>query len=92
MRNIRAAGFILIVIAAFSAGVWYRGRNESVSETASNNAGILKYICPMHPQYVSNRPGDCPSCGMRLVPADRDASHDGRAENSEPGLPPGLYT
>ncbi len=22
----------------------------------------------MHPQYVSDKPGDCPSCGMRLVP------------------------
>jgi len=25
------------------------------------------YTCPMHPQYHSDRPGDCPSCGMRLV-------------------------
>ena len=25
------------------------------------------YHCPMHPSYTSNRPGDCPICGMRLV-------------------------
>lgn len=25
------------------------------------------YICPMHPTYTSDRPGDCPICGMRLV-------------------------
>ncbi len=24
--------------------------------------------CPMHPSYTSDRPGDCPICGMRLVP------------------------
>ena len=29
-----------------------------------------KYQCPMHPTYVSDRPGDCPICGMRLVPIE----------------------
>ena len=27
-----------------------------------------KYTCPMHPQYVSDKPGNCPICGMKLVP------------------------
>jgi RND family efflux transporter MFP subunit len=27
-----------------------------------------KYHCPMHPTYVSDRPGDCPICNMKLVP------------------------
>jgi Cu(I)/Ag(I) efflux system membrane fusion protein len=32
-----------------------------------------RYICPMHPQIVSDRPGECPICHMTLVPAPEAA-------------------
>src|SRR2546430_13570285 len=27
-----------------------------------------KYTCPMHPEVVMDAPGECPKCGMTLVP------------------------
>ncbi|MEK7520894.1 MAG: heavy metal-binding domain-containing protein, partial [Patescibacteria group bacterium] len=29
------------------------------------------YVCPMHPEIKSDRPGVCPKCGMNLVPAEK---------------------
>ena len=26
------------------------------------------YTCPMHPEVVSDKPGNCPKCGMTLEP------------------------
>jgi len=31
------------------------------------------YYCPMHPDYTSDRPGDCPICGMHLVKKEKAA-------------------
>jgi multidrug efflux pump subunit AcrA (membrane-fusion protein)/DNA-directed RNA polymerase subunit RPC12/RpoP len=30
----------------------------------------VKYQCPMHPTFISDKPGDCPICGMRLIPIE----------------------
>ena len=27
----------------------------------------MKYSCPMHPEVTSNKPGNCPKCGMALT-------------------------
>ncbi len=35
---------------------------------ARHTSTNMKYQCPMHPTYISDKPGDCPICGMQLVP------------------------
>jgi len=45
--------------------------DQVIGETAAEHA--LKhldptYVCPMHPQIIRGEPGNCPICGMRLVP------------------------
>ena len=71
-------GFLAAAILA-GGGYWVISRKPS--QTApTRTTQAQKYRCPMHPTYVSDKPGDCPICGMRLVPvedADKKDSHKG---------------
>src|SRR3972149_4463967 len=33
-----------------------------------------KYTCPMHPEVISDKPGQCPKCSMNLVNASKEVS------------------
>jgi FtsP/CotA-like multicopper oxidase with cupredoxin domain len=35
------------------------------------------WTCPMHPEVISDGPGTCPSCGMKLIPAESGVAADG---------------
>jgi hypothetical protein len=36
-------------------------------QPASKSEKAAQYTCPMHPEVVKDKPGDCPKCGMKLV-------------------------
>ena len=33
------------------------------------------YTCPMHPEVRSDKPGQCPKCGMTLIPLEAKEHH-----------------
>ncbi|PIR19886.1 MAG: hypothetical protein COV45_07865 [Deltaproteobacteria bacterium CG11_big_fil_rev_8_21_14_0_20_47_16] len=40
--------------------------------TKRHDPNILYYTCPMHPQIKKDAPGQCPICGMTLVPVKKE--------------------
>ena len=38
-----------------------------VMKSWGTHTASQEFYCPMHPSYVSDRPGDCPICNMKLV-------------------------
>ena len=35
------------------------------------------YECPMHPEVMAAEPGECPKCGMTLIPTSKDPASEG---------------
>ena len=59
----------LTVALACAAGGYLLLRRTASGHAVSDPAAV-RFHCPMHPTVVSDRPGDCPICGMRLVPIE----------------------
>lgn len=78
--------WVIFLVIAVLAGVSFVGRDffHSDHDHAEEGQSAVKYICPMHPSIIDDKPGSCPICGMDLV----------KIENSEPtqsvksGTPP----
>jgi hypothetical protein len=52
---------ILTLISAITLGA-------SVALAQGHEPAKQKYTCVMHPEVVMDHPGNCPKCGMKLVP------------------------
>lgn len=48
------------------------GAGAQQGQAPAQPAGKVLYHCPMHPNYISDRPGTCPICGMNLVPVKEE--------------------
>ncbi len=70
MRNF-ILGF-LMAVAVLTGG--YFVHTHWSGKTSVTTAQKVRYHCPMHPSYISDKPGDCPICGMKLVPIEDNQS------------------
>jgi RND family efflux transporter MFP subunit len=74
---------VAVSVAAGSLGCGTVSAHRSDAARASAQPSTV-YACPMHPDYHSDHPGDCPICGMHLE-AQRGGGGD-----AAPKLPQGL--
>lgn len=68
MKPALIAGIVFLTAAAFLGGYLFHAghaHDDAGKEAAQKPAA---FYCPMHPHVRSDKPGDCPICGMKLVP------------------------
>lgn len=74
--------YIGLVVIGLILGALFFGKSTT-NETAHNHTETTEtnqmWTCSMHPQIMKSEPGDCPICGMDLIPATTSA--DGLAAN-----------
>lgn len=66
----------IILIAGFILGwlVFHRSQTIQKSETVVSEKKSTIWTCSMHPQIRRDAPGQCPICGMDLIPLIQDAA------------------
>jgi hypothetical protein len=75
-----AAALAVSLLLAGGGVAWYGGnfhRHGAGEQTAGE-----QYTCGMHPWIITDKPGDCPICGMKLVKMETT----GGALSTLPGL------
>ena len=74
-------GFLLAVL--IPVGPFGSGAANGSGATTETAADGQLWTCGMHPQVIQDEPGQCPICGMNLVPLDGTSEaeeHDHAAE------------
>ena len=81
MKNKNIVIYLGILAFGLLLGYFFFG-NSSDKTTHNHNVVSTKsqmWTCSMHPQIMKSEPGDCPICGMDLIPAEN--SSDGLMAN-----------
>ncbi len=76
---------LIALIAAVGAGEAWIHSCSSSSQGSSTAQHKATYYCPMHTHYISDRPGNCPICSMKLVPLEAPSAGSTPTEAVSPG-------
>jgi membrane fusion protein, copper/silver efflux system len=78
MKRIIILTAVAVSLAAgsFAGGTWWADRSGA-ARTSAHAATV--YTCPMHPDYHSDHPGNCPICGMAIKAVRAGSATDGDA-------------
>jgi hypothetical protein len=78
VRRGRLGGFAVAIAAILLAPARFSGGGADLEQSALANDAPTVYVCPMHPEVTSDRPGLCPKCHMKLVskPTPRSRSSE----------------
>jgi len=78
-------GFMILIIVVGGGYLVYK---HFIKKDGTSTTQKQVYTCPMHPQIISDHPGQCPICGMDLIlktgsGEESEHKHDQNVSNSE---------
>ena len=76
---VAALAVALLPAVTFLTGCTHKG---------ADTAAATKYQCPMHPQIIRDKPGECPICGMKLIPIGQGEAPAAAPNGAQEGLAP----
>lgn len=77
-----STGGLLVLLAAFALGRCTAPRPFSEPQASSLKPKASLWTCSMHPQIKLPHPGQCPICGMDLIPLETGSGTDNPRELS----------
>ena len=66
-------GIALATVFIFSCNNEAKKETEGTEKTTQSGT-VAAYNCPMHPEVKSDKPGQCPQCGMELEAVEKKDS------------------
>jgi Cu(I)/Ag(I) efflux system membrane fusion protein len=79
---------VTVAVLRGPLAAWFTGQpvggHETAPVTANVGALIDHYTCSMHPSVSEPGPGNCPICGMNLVPVTKEQQEQGIVTIDEP--------
>jgi hypothetical protein len=67
MKKIIIISTVLITGLFFVSSFSQLNAQPTTTKSTTEQQVSKKYTCPMHPEIVTDKPGNCPKCGMTLV-------------------------
>jgi hypothetical protein len=94
-KHIAAIIASALVVSVTHIGIAQESHHEHQieQEQEQQHEKSQKYTCVMHPEVISDHPGNCPKCGMKLVPVGegkrptpRDREQASNSDRSRAGV------
>lgn len=64
-----------------------KAAQETIEASTPNKTGAEQqiYTCPMHPEICQTQPGNCPKCGMQLLPVEEKVPSSKQSQHQQGG-------
>jgi Cu(I)/Ag(I) efflux system membrane fusion protein len=75
-KKTKIIALITLILGVLLGALFFGGDSKEEVQKTEIAAEVAVWTCSMHPQIRQSEPGDCPICGMDLIPlaSDNDAA------------------